>query len=132
MAADHIVFQDENPVVAEKLENRFGYGTLALRLGGVDAPRSTAVDSALDLESIFAALDRVEGAGRPVETSFDTRPVGALGGRVALRPGEERTVVFVLAWHFPRYPRPSGEMGVVQDLARLQRHYAARLRQHLR
>lgn len=126
VAVDQITFEDTKPDAPESLEDLFGWGTLALRLRGTETQGSAAIDLAEGTGGVFAALDEQVGASAPVETGFDTRPAGAIGGNITLAPGEERTVTFVLAWHFPHYPDPSGEMGRVRNLAKLRRHYAKR------
>lgn len=77
---------------------------------------------------VFKRLTEAEGA--PTETRpFGSKSVGAVGRRIRLAAGEQQTLRFAVAWHFPAYNGGyvfHSTMEHLPNLARLRRHYAKR------
>lgn len=95
---DHIVFTDDLRAEEVRLSDRPDFGSMAL---GVMGPKdATTATAAFDAPG--GALEVV--AERNVPFSAPS-PVGAVGRRFELEPGESVTVPFVLAWWFPNAPR---------------------------
>lgn len=123
---DQILFTDEPTV--KSLEDVPGYGTLAISV--LEGPGKTfaATDIGNDFssEGLFAALDR----NRTVPATDDTtvKLVGAVGKRIELKPGESKTVSFILSWWFPYYGPVGGEMSAIADMAKLKRNYVTRFK----
>jgi uncharacterized protein (DUF608 family) len=49
----------------------------------------------------LALLENADETSGDEATPFSEKPVGSLGRKLALAPGEKTTVTFVLTWHFP-------------------------------
>jgi non-lysosomal glucosylceramidase len=101
IGVDDIVFSDAPPEPEVPLERRHDFGTMALALLG-DAASVEAFPRIADgafPEAAFAAAP----AG---EKSTRTRPCGAIACRFALDAGRQKTVTFVVAWHFPNLSLP--------------------------
>lgn len=61
----------------------------------------------------FSADGRLTAPEVPAVGSDHIFPAAALSARLTLKPGEKRTLTFLLSWHMPCYPSASGEdMGV--------------------
>jgi uncharacterized protein (DUF608 family) len=78
-----------------------GRGDMALAVRGGDV---TAVASGKSLEQLaedFADDGRLTGSRRAGPTPAGQTIDGALASRVTIPPGQEKTVTFLLAWHFP-------------------------------
>lgn len=121
---DEIVFTDEVPP-SKRLEQLPGYGTMALTLLKLQRGDAGAavIGEPYNAVSVFRALSERKPAPS-VTTRFGQKLVGALGRTLSLKPEEKTTVRFLVSWHFPYYPNPTGEMAAIPDLARLRRHYA--------
>jgi non-lysosomal glucosylceramidase len=82
-----------------------GWGSMALTVLDPDAAAHPGWTRANDLATWVADLSR---AGTPPAIA-DSVPGETLNGALAvpftLKPGEERTVAFVIAWHFPNVQR---------------------------
>jgi uncharacterized protein (DUF608 family) len=98
LSIDHIVFCDAIPDTTDDwLKSRVDYGSMALALiGGGATVKATADFKAPEGTLNTRAPDAERPCGEPA-------PVGALARTFTLKPGEEATACFVLAWHFPRY-----------------------------
>lgn len=91
-------------------EDALPYGTMALCATGGDGPQAVAAlpqwedQNALwkgfSEQGTFEGLSSPEGPASPGRTWN-----GALTAKVSLRPGETKTVTFLLAWHFPNRMR---------------------------
>ncbi len=123
---DAIVFTDEVPS-NKRFESLPGLGTMTLSL--LEAAEgdlaSAAVGEPPEAETVFRAL-RNSPSLPNASAPFGKRPVGAVGRPFTLPPGASRTVKFLVTWHFPDYPNPTGEMAAIKDLAKLRRQYARR------
>lgn len=111
---DEIVFSDKPAEPDVPLAERADYGTMALAwIGDPSAARAIPVvaDGPFP-EAAFAAI--ADGA----KTSRE-RPCGSLVCRFALKPDEEKTVTFAVAWCFPNLGLPLLPKG---------RHYATRFK----
>ncbi len=88
-----------------------GAGDMALAATG--AGQFTGTASWTDAGKLRAALERgrltgpLEAGPTPEEETLD----GALAARVALGPGEKRTVTFILCWYFPNARGGAGAWG---------------------
>ncbi len=105
IGVDQIVFSD-TPSASGKLEELpdFGSMTLTLLQGEQD--------------SVLAAADRSEPSSQHASGALTDELVGSVGQRLALEPGEEKTVDFVITWHFPNLS--------VGGMNNVGREYAAR------
>jgi non-lysosomal glucosylceramidase len=108
VGVDDIVFTDQ-PRQNTSLEEQRDFGTMALALVGA------ANDETLTAADVAAAEASTDAA-----TDLSTTLVGRLGRSLRLEPGEEQTVEFVVAWHFPNF-YAHGVGGV-----KVGHHYAAR------
>lgn len=104
IGVDHIVFTDQPHSSVPALSDQPDFGTLVLGLAG---PRD-GLEGAAGLppgprpQTLFAPAGGLLATDvREAETPLDQKPVGAVARRVALAPGAQTTVTFVLAWHFP-------------------------------
>ena len=83
------------------LEQQNDFGTLGLALlGNGRAQACVAGDQLLESLVTDAGPAPSPEAGKP----FGEKLIGALSQTVSLPPGQEATVTFVLAWHFPNRP----------------------------
>jgi non-lysosomal glucosylceramidase len=74
----------------EKMEERPDYGTMGLALFG--APAETA----------FETVDKATLAGKPAAaTNTSDFPIGAVGRKMTIAPGQTAEAVFALTWNFP-------------------------------
>lgn len=90
IGVDHIVFTDRKPDLA-KLGTQRDFGTMALAVvGGLP-------------EDYGQAQRGSEPNGSEAIGEFTRRPVGEVGRRLRLEPGQEATVSFIIAWHFPNF-----------------------------
>jgi non-lysosomal glucosylceramidase len=94
---DQIVFAD-TAGRAEPLENRRDFGTMGLALLGEGIRASVSTAGAAIAEGIFSNPGEDE---RDAEKPGAEKLVGALSRKLALAPGESKTVTFIVAWHFP-------------------------------
>jgi non-lysosomal glucosylceramidase len=78
------------------------------------------------LEQITAAQRRDSTAGGTA--AMNERLTGAVSSGFTLKPGEEKTVTFVLTWWFPYYRNVTGEFSAIQDIKNLNRQYENRFR----
>ncbi len=112
-----------------------GYGDMTLAL--LDSTEDDRACALLDELSgqddametlVFQRLAETEGA--PTGTRpFGSKSVGALGRRIRLGAGEQQTLRFAVAWHFPAYNGGyvfHSTMEHLPNLERLRRHYAKR------
>ncbi|MBI4585660.1 MAG: hypothetical protein HY717_16740 [Planctomycetes bacterium] len=92
---DQIEFADRpHPSRSGPLSAQNDFGTMGLGLLG----------SADGVEA--DASKEIHGAPRDAANKpFGERLVGSLGKRLALKPGEKRTIVFLVIWCFPNHPR---------------------------
>ncbi len=111
VGVDHVVFSDKPADPDVPLAERPDFGTMALAwIGAAEA-----------VEAIPAVAPGAlpDAAFTPSEEEPRPRPCGSLVCRFGLDPGEEKTVTFALAWHFPNLRLPLLPPG---------RHYAHRFR----
>ena len=105
IGVDDIRFSDTPREAPMHLEELPDHGTLCLAvLGGEEETRGcAAMEGAPRAEPLFAALAaKNEGCALEAERAFgEARPAGAVSRTLRLGPGEEGTVTFLLAWHFP-------------------------------
>jgi len=111
---DHVVFSDQPRQEATPIEERHDYGTFALALvGEADEVRIANLE--------VGSWPRNVGPPRrgPVGP-FSEQLVGGLCRQLKLAPGQEETVTFIVAWHFPNLIMPA------PFNRRMGRAYAAR------
>ena len=76
-------------------------GDMALLARGGDVTASASWDALAKLAADFAADGRLTGPRQAGPSPKGQTVDGALAASVTLRPGQKRTVTFVLTWHFP-------------------------------
>jgi non-lysosomal glucosylceramidase len=94
-----IVLSDKPAEAAVKFEDRHDYGTMALALlepGATDRSVASLPESAIPAE-LFAKIADNDRFSKP----FGQQLRGGLARIQPLAAGEETTVTFLLAWHFP-------------------------------
>ena len=87
-------------------------------------PGSTPITDAPDYGTMALALlgDAADEASPDAASPFNTKPVGCLGRKLRLAPGESAKVSFIIAWHFPNLSLS----GPMRKHGKLGRHYATR------
>lgn len=108
IGVDQIV-QTDDPHVEPLPESGTDFGTMALAVLGYGVGKA-----AVTPETIFAVPSSSQARGAVGE-----KLVGGLTKAVTLAPGEERTVTFIAAWHFPN-------SGLNVPDAKTGNHYAKR------
>lgn len=112
-----------------------GYGDMTLGLlESAESDRACAVISNLPKDGAPIEREVFEHLAAPGNRwagtlPFGSKTVGALGRKITLEPGEEQSVRFVLAWHFPAYGGDRvfhSSMEDLPDIEKLRRHYAKR------
>ena len=93
---DQIVLSDNTHVKMPPLHRLLDYGSMALAVLGDQA--ETIASASCDPRA--TSIPQTDS----VTTSSDDVPVGCVGRRFRLEPGESREVQFVLAWHFANAP----------------------------
>jgi len=109
IGVDHIVFSD-TPAEAFVLEELHDFGTMALALLDGSDDDMTSPSTAQPHASGQAA----DEAGKPLSETL----IGSLGRKISLEPGQQRTVTFVVTWHFPNLS--------VAGMSDVGRYYASR------
>ena len=92
VGVDHIVFSDK-PVQKLVLNELHDFGTMGLAL--LDGSPEDLASAYVSKPGQFQ--QRVDRTSKPLSDKL----IGSIGRRISLRPGQEKTVTFVLAWHFP-------------------------------
>ena len=87
------------------------YGSMALAAVGTDARATAAWDDLVALARRFTETGEVSGPEQAGPSQAKQRLNGAMAVPLVLRPGETRTVHFVLAWHFPNVQAVPGHRG---------------------
>ena len=100
IGVDYIVFSDVPAVPLGAFEDRKDMGDMTLAIlddgsGVFASPKSTDFSPHVG-----------EDAAR---SSTGPRPKGSVGKTLSLKPGEETTVSFAVAWHFPNHAAPVGK-----------------------
>jgi len=139
ICVDQIVFTDRPPA-AIKIEDRHGYGSMALSL--INAADAVAVLGAADVpldarvDEIFSAMEQLSEIGGEHDRDavgltkpLDAPLIGALGASLSLEPGASKRLDFAITWYFPDYQevdRAPGFLSKLQGFRNLRRHYAPR------
>jgi uncharacterized protein (DUF608 family) len=111
---DRIWFTDK-PAEVIAYDDLPDHGTFALAATEHDAFVKPSIAGADSLEAIF------DGASGPTEIAPGAGTItAAVGVPVHLRPGQSRTVRFVLSWFFPK---PSPFFSAVNDYPSVRKHY---------
>lgn len=119
IGVDQLVLTDHAPS-HPPLPELPDHGSAALAVLGADQVRTCPAATAWDRPE--DVLDPVPG---PAEVDgIAQRTAGVVRAAVTLRPGEQRTVRFVLAWYFP-VPDREG-LAFLERSRELLRHYATR------
>lgn len=126
---DHIVFSDHS--IHESPQEVPGYGSMALTLLGDDQGELITISDLIgappaDVVEPFRLFPKHSSSSPSSLKPMEQRLIGALGRRVALKPGESATFTFILSWWFPYYGQASGEMAAITDMQKLKRHYIRR------
>jgi len=87
-------------------------------------PDTTPIADAPDYGTMALAIvgDAADEVSPDVSSSFSAKPVGFLGRKLRLAPGESAKVTFIIAWHFPNLSLS----GPMRKHGKLGRHYAMR------
>jgi uncharacterized protein (DUF608 family) len=102
-------------------------GAMALAvLGSGDVRTCTDIGPAATPEKIFEALDK--GESSTATRNGGSSLTGGLAKSVTLKPGEEKQINFILAWHFPVYLKPTREFEKIVGIKNLKRRYARRFK----
>ncbi|MCP4455141.1 MAG: hypothetical protein GY809_27070 [Planctomycetes bacterium] len=127
ITADQIVLTDR---VSQStgIEGKHGFGssTLTLLRHPADVSISTAT-SLSDPDSpggLFDQMGKTDSQAR--SKPLDELLVGGLTAGFTLKPGQSKTVDFVITWYFPHYNEidvAPGQMLRVKDFRKLSRHY---------
>ena len=108
---DQIEFRDEPlEVGVRELRLQSDFGTMALAvLGNVERLASVSVPNDMAPDQIVS--DRELASDGQSEKSIDQALRGAVGGRVHLDAGEERSITFVVSWCMPHMRRDEQLVG---------------------
>ncbi len=60
------------------------------------------------------------------ESTWDHGLTAELTQELVLKPGETKTISFVVAWFFPNYGRPTDSFAEIEGISKLKKHYAKR------
>ncbi len=87
-------------------------------------PGTTPIVDAPDFGTMALALlgNAADEASPDAAAPFSTKPIGHLGRKLRLAPGESARVAFIIAWHFPNLTLS----GPMRKHGKLGRHYATR------
>ncbi len=123
---DYIVFADR-PSTATTPEAVPGYGNMALAVLANDVLATADVrprrfDDTIHPSPVHDLMEPKTQATGEVDALLG----GALQPFVNLKPGEEATIDFLIAWWFPYYAGVGGEMAAITDMGKLSRYYARR------
>ena len=128
LVADRIVFSDRSGAASKPLESMHGYGSSALSIlesPGVRVTGASALRDPDSPEGLFAEISSNTKA--PVALPLDQLLVGGLSASVTLKPGEAKTVTFLISWYFPYHleqdARPGHMTTGIADFHKLSRHY---------
>ena len=108
----------------EGLSDRIGYGDMAISLlGDTSMHNATTQLKSGDFKSEL--FDKQNDA--LVSGDSEESMVGSVSTSITLKPGENKAVTFLVSWYFPYYneqPTNGGQMGDIDNLINLKRHYA--------
>jgi uncharacterized protein (DUF608 family) len=128
IGVDQIVFTD-SPGGEVPAQGAADFGTMSLALLNASEGDFATADLGLTFtpQTFFDAFAG-PGAGEASRV-IPERLIGGLARRISLQPGEEKKLVFVIAWHFPsiRYAQVQQDgWDWLQDYPKLRRYYAKR------
>lgn len=103
IGVDHIVFTDRPAAPPTPLNDRKDMGDMTLAILDDDATVFAAAEVSGDDENLLFAA-----GSETARTSTNLRPKGTVGKTLSLKPGEEATVSFTIAWRFANHPAPVG------------------------
>jgi non-lysosomal glucosylceramidase len=108
-----------------------GYGSMALSLLGDRQGEPITISDVIgappaEVAELWRLFPNRSSRSPSSLKPMDQRLVGALGRKVALKPGESATFTFILSWWFPYYGQASGEMAAIREMEKLKRHYIRR------
>ncbi len=109
VGVDHIVFSDR-PAKAFVLDELHDFGTMGLAL--LDSSPQDLSSALISKPGQFQ--QRLDKTSRPLSDKL----LGSVGRRISLKPGQQQTVTFVVAWHFPNLS--------VAGMNNVGRYYASR------
>ncbi|MBI5705574.1 MAG: hypothetical protein HZC36_01130 [Armatimonadetes bacterium] len=114
-----------------------GWGHIVVdRIEFRDVPVSTVADVSLMPDFGTMAIAAL-GSGIEKEAQIGVfhapanEPPASNGGVSVgfhLKPGESKTLTFVVAWHFPNFGPSPGELASITDIAKQKKHYAKRFK----
>ncbi|MDF7808613.1 GH116 family glycosyl-hydrolase [Pontiellaceae bacterium B12219] len=106
---------DTVPEGLNGLEQRHGWGSMALSLLGASEGMGGSTDTAVP------AFPFKNGAA--ATTALDKKLIGSLGQRFTLEPGEQETVTFLVSWYFPLHQERGGFLNMMAEGTTVNRHY---------
>ncbi len=109
VGVDHIVFSDK-PAQTFVLNELHDFGTMGLAL--LDSNSEDLASASISKPGQFQQI-----LDKTIKLLCD-KLLGSVGRRISLRPGQEKTVTFVITWHFPNLS--------VAGMNNVGRHYAGR------
>ncbi len=98
-------------LTSERPKDTRGGGDMALMAVAGDATGSASWEDLRKLAKGFAAEGALSGPDRAGPSPAGQTIDAALAVSFSLEPGQQRTVPFVLTWHFPTGPHGAGEWG---------------------
>jgi len=119
IGVDHIVFSDQPNQTPAPLDDRPDFGTFALAVVGeadvtaalrdADGPPRSVGDTSGPPRSVgdTSGPPRSVGPTNDATGPFGKPLVGSLSRTLTLKPGQEQTVTFIVAWHFPNLVMPA-------------------------
>lgn len=112
----------------ESLTQQDGYGSMSWSIHHPGKSAKAVFNVEPNAQAVFAAFGK-EDKRRKIESDFSQQHVNALSSSFKLKPGEERTISFVLGWYFPylnNKPGHRGEVMAITGIEDLKLHYSTR------
>ncbi|MGB0743090.1 MAG: GH116 family glycosyl-hydrolase, partial [Opitutales bacterium] len=125
-----LVHTIDGPGGKNGIQSRNGYGSSALSVladDGMEINGAAELSDPANPEKLFDHLDRVQGAdAHSASKALDQLLVGGLNASFTLKPGESKTVTYLITWYFPYHLEQKvkgSQMNRIKDFDKLSRHY---------
>ncbi len=127
ITADQIVLTDSVPE-STGIEGKHGFGSSTLTL--LHRASDVSISAAISLSDPDSPGELFDQMGK-IDSQATSKPlnellIGGLTAGFTLKPGQSKTVDFVITWYFPHYNEidaAPGQMLRVKDFRTLSRHY---------